>query len=98
MTQVLMVFQIYILYKICLRLWMTIFFTCLVNWMDGPGQVESKEGFAETVSFGAKKVLQNSLCRQLCTCNCQMFALKGNDPVLKLEVQQLWKTQDTDEL
>ena len=21
-----------------------VFFTCLVNWMDGPGQVESKEG------------------------------------------------------
>ena len=42
MAQVLMVFQIYILYKICLRLWS--FFTCLVNWMDGPGQVESKEG------------------------------------------------------
>ena len=48
---------------------------------------KEREGFAETISFGAKKVLQNSLCRQLCTCICQMFTLKGNDPVLKLEVQ-----------
>ena len=45
-----------------------------------------REGFAATISFGAKKV-QDSLCRQLCTCICQMFTLKGNDPVLKLEVQ-----------
>ena len=34
---------------------------------------KEREGFAETISFGAKKVLQNSLCRQLCTCICQMF-------------------------
>ena len=31
-------------YKICQRLWIKKFFTGLVNWMDGPGQVESKEG------------------------------------------------------
>ena len=44
MTQVLMLFQIYISTRSVSDFGSQSFFTCLVNWMDGPGQVESKEG------------------------------------------------------